>query len=58
MDVILNLGYQLFGEFTNIVGALAPALDEALGTNILGNMINTMGLPSFAGLVLLGVFFD
>ena len=58
MDVILNLGYQLFGEFTNIVGALAPALDEALGTNILGNMINTMGLPSFAGLVLMGMFFD
>lgn len=58
MDVILSLGYQLFGEFTNIVGALAPALDEALGTNILGNMINTMGLPSFAGLVLMGMFFD
>lgn len=58
MDTVLNLGAQLFGEFTNLIGALAPALDEALGTNILGNMINTMGLPSFAAMIFIGMIFD
>lgn len=54
MDIILNLGYQLFGEFTNIVGALAVSVDGVLGVDILKNF----GAETLATLVLLGMFFD
>ena len=58
MNTLVGLGTQLFGEFTNLVGAIAPAIDGMLGTNVLGTLIAQMGLPGFAGLVLFGMISD
>jgi hypothetical protein len=45
---------SLFEIYTQLVGSLSTALDACLGTGVLGQLISTMGLPSFAALVLFG----
>lgn len=57
MDALLVMGTELFNEFTNIIGSLAPAIDEMVGGNVLGTLISHMGLPGFAGLILMGCVF-
>lgn len=57
MEAILSAGTQLFGMFTDLVGNIAPVIDNITGTNVLGSLISQMGLPSFAGMVLLGMVF-
>jgi hypothetical protein len=54
----LRLGTELFNNVIQpVVQNCATLVDGALGTNVLSSMINQIGLPAFAGIIVLDCFF-